>query len=82
MVEHGDSLRMRKQAQGGCVAMLERERKIAIRLLITGSGVQIPYNPLSLSVSLNKVDKFLTNGNHFASSKLAVTRLAPEPNVI
>ncbi len=38
VVEHGDSLRMHKQAQGGCVAMLERERKIAIRLLITGSG--------------------------------------------
>jgi hypothetical protein len=25
--------------------MLERERKIAIRLLITGSGVRIPHNP-------------------------------------
>lgn len=37
---------MRKQAQGGCVAVLERERKIAIRLLITGSGVRVPHNPL------------------------------------
>ena len=26
--------------------MLERKRKIAIRLLITGSGLKIPYNPL------------------------------------
>ena len=26
--------------------MLERERKIAIRLLITGSGVRVPHNPL------------------------------------
>jgi len=25
--------------------MLERERKIAIRLLITGSGVRVPHNP-------------------------------------
>ena len=46
LVEHGDSLRMRKQAKGGCVAMLERKRKIAIRLLITGSGVRVPHNPL------------------------------------
>ena len=30
--------------------MLERERKIAIRLLITGSGVRVPHNPL-MSVS-------------------------------
>ena len=27
--------------------MLERERKIAIRLLITGSGVRVPHNPLT-----------------------------------
>jgi hypothetical protein len=26
--------------------MLERKRKIAIRLLITGSGVRVPHNPL------------------------------------
>jgi hypothetical protein len=26
--------------------MLERERKFAIRLLITGSGVRVPHNPL------------------------------------
>ena len=29
--------------------MLERERKIAIRLLITGSGVRVPHNPLTKS---------------------------------
>jgi hypothetical protein len=29
--------------------MLERERKIAIRLLITGSGVRVPHNPLMFS---------------------------------
>ena len=51
MVEHGDSLRMHKQAQGGCVAMLERERKIAIRLLITGSAVQSRHNPLDCAGS-------------------------------
>jgi hypothetical protein len=28
--------------------MLEREQKIAIRLLITGSGVRVPHNPLVL----------------------------------
>jgi len=28
--------------------MLERERKIAIRFLITGSGVRVPHNPLRL----------------------------------
>jgi len=33
--------------------MLERERKIAIRLLITGSGVRIPHNPLSPLVYSN-----------------------------
>jgi hypothetical protein len=26
--------------------MLEREQKIATRLLITGSGVRVPHNPL------------------------------------
>jgi hypothetical protein len=29
--------------------MLERERKIAIRLLITGSGIRVPHNPLTFS---------------------------------
>jgi hypothetical protein len=28
--------------------MLERKRKIAMRLLITGSGVRVPHNPLLL----------------------------------
>jgi hypothetical protein len=28
--------------------MLERKRKIAIRLLITGSGVRVPHNPLTM----------------------------------
>jgi hypothetical protein len=46
--------------------MLERERKIAIRLLITGSGVRVPHNPLRsrecgaiwpYSVIVNKTDK-------------------------
>ena len=32
--------------------MLERERKIAIRLLITGSGVRIPHNPRNISVKI------------------------------
>jgi len=27
LVERGDSLRLRKQAQGGCVGMLRRSRK-------------------------------------------------------
>jgi hypothetical protein len=30
--------------------MLERERKIAIRLLITGSGVRVPHNPLASAI--------------------------------
>jgi len=30
--------------------MLERKQKIAIRLLITGSGVRIPHNPQDLCV--------------------------------
>ena len=38
--------------------MLERERKIAIRLLITGSGVRIPHNPLN-SVSPFEVNRLL-----------------------
>ena len=37
--------------------MLERERKIAIRLLITGSGVRIPHNPLRFK------DDFEESGN-------------------
>ena len=36
--------------------MLERERKIAIRLLITGSGVRVPHNPLKVE----KTDTILT----------------------
>jgi len=27
LVEHGDSMRLRKQAQGGCVGMLRRSRR-------------------------------------------------------
>ena len=50
VVEHGDLLRMRKQAQEGLLVKFERERKIAIRLLITGSGVRIPHNPLTFSL--------------------------------
>ena len=45
VVEHGGSLRMRKQAILSCVVMLERERKIAIRLLISGSGGSSPSQP-------------------------------------
>ncbi len=33
--------------------MLERERKIAIRLLITGSGVRVPHNPRTGFKELN-----------------------------
>jgi len=33
--------------------MLERERKIAIRLLITGSGVRVPHNPQLFNYDLN-----------------------------
>ena len=33
--------------------MLERERKIATRLLITGSGVRIPHNPRTGFKELN-----------------------------
>jgi len=33
--------------------MLERERKIAIRLLITGSGVRVPHNPLLMVKGIN-----------------------------
>jgi hypothetical protein len=45
VVEQSDSLGMRKQSISGCIAMLERERKIAIRPLVTGSGVRVPHNP-------------------------------------
>ena len=50
VVEHGDLLRMRKQAQEGLLVKFERERKLTNTLLITGSGVRIPHNPL-MSVS-------------------------------
>jgi hypothetical protein len=39
--------------------MLERERKIAIRLLITGSGVRVPHNPLT-SVEVIELNEFFT----------------------
>jgi len=37
--------------------MLERERKIATRLLITGSGVRVPHNAL---MSVSGSEFFLT----------------------
>jgi len=39
--------------------MLERERKIAIRLLITGSGVRVPHNPLRLVLHKKYLFKYL-----------------------
>jgi hypothetical protein len=40
--------------------MLERERKIAIRLLITGPGVRVPHNPqLVLNALIAKIVKIL-----------------------
>ena len=39
--------------------MLERERKIAIRLLITGSGVRVPHNPL-IGVEVIELNEFFT----------------------
>jgi hypothetical protein len=47
LVEHGDLLSVCKQAQEGCVARLEPKRELAIRLLITGSGVRVPHHPLT-----------------------------------
>ena len=45
LVEHGDLLSELKRVQEGCVARLEPERELAIRLLITGSGVRVPHHP-------------------------------------
>ena len=45
MVEHGDLLRMRKQAQEGLLVKFERERKLTNTLLITGF-----VGPLSLGL--------------------------------
>ena len=47
LVEHGDLLRMRKQAQEGLLVKFERERKLTNTLLITGPRVRVPHNPLS-----------------------------------
>ena len=56
LVEHGDSLRMRKQAQEGLLVKFERERKLTNTLLITGSGVRVPHNPLT---SVSETDLLL-----------------------
>ena len=48
LVEHGDLLRMRKQAQEGLLVKFERKRKLTNTLLITGSGVRVPHNPLRI----------------------------------
>jgi hypothetical protein len=48
--------------------MLERERKIAIRLLITGSGVRVPHNPLdqiSGPINVGRSLDFKTIRNEF-----------------
>ncbi len=50
LVEHGDLLSECKQAQEGLLGGFERELKIPNTLLITGSGVRVPHNPL-MSVS-------------------------------
>ena len=50
LVEHGDLLSVYKQAQEGLLGRSERERGIPNTLLITGSGVRVPHNPL-MSVS-------------------------------
>ena len=46
LVEHGDLLSVCKQAQEGLLVKFERERKLTNTLLITGSGVRVPHNPL------------------------------------
>jgi hypothetical protein len=46
LVEHGDLLSECKQAQEGLLGRSERERGIPNTLLITGSGVRVPHNPL------------------------------------
>jgi hypothetical protein len=64
--------------------MLERERKIAIRLLITGSGVRVPHNPqLALTcgmfcesrrcIRMNKID--------ICSVYVVISNLAQVPNM-
>ena len=50
LVEHGDLLSVCKQAQEGCVAMLEPKRELAIRLLITGS--EFAHIPLGTYLTL------------------------------
>ena len=51
VVEHGDLLSECKRVQEGRLFRLERERKLNDPLLITGSGVRVPHNPLT-SVSV------------------------------
>jgi hypothetical protein len=50
LVEHGDLLSECKQAQYGRFGKAERQRGLPNPLLITGSGVRVPHNPL-MSVS-------------------------------
>ena len=47
LVEHGDLLSECKQAQEGLFGRSEREQGIPNTLLITGSGVRVPHNPLT-----------------------------------
>jgi hypothetical protein len=49
LVEHGDLLSGCKYAQEGRFGKVERERDLPNPLLITGSGVRVPHNPLSRS---------------------------------
>jgi hypothetical protein len=46
LVEHGDLLSGCKYAQEGRFGKAERERGLPNPLLITGSGVRVPHNPL------------------------------------
>ncbi len=58
LVEHGDLLSVCKQAQAGLFGRSERERGIPNTLLITGSGVRVPHNPLR---SLSRSEKIFNS---------------------
>ena len=47
LVEHGDLLSGCKYAQERRFGKAERERGLPNPLLITGSGVRVPHNPLN-----------------------------------
>ena len=56
LVEHGDLLSVCKQAQEGLLGRSEHERGLPNTLLITGSGVRVPHNPLT---SVSETDLLL-----------------------